>query len=421
MNFVRGASSDTAEKGERYGWSRPVPAASRGRKRPHDDESDEDAYFDKDEEPQHSRVAAPTPEEDPLDAFMAELHGRNARTAPQTDDPAAPAATRPATAGAVKPWDAAPPPPLTADDLEEDPLDAFMAGLASAPSQPKGRERAVQQCDEEEDPVASYLEESGLRAAEAEAEAEAEVDGGSVRRQLKGQKGGGRSIGAELLPVDHAAIEYDAFERELYAPHPTIRELSAEQVRERRAVLRLSVSGFDVPSPIARFEHAGLPRELLATVRKLGYEEPTSVQMQALPVAMSGRDLIGVAATGSGKTVAYLLPLGCHVMAQRRLEHGEGPIGLVLAPTHELAEQIALECRKLLGRSLGLNCASLIGGVGKYEQLKALRAGCEVAVGTPGRLVELLAMKNGLCARRVTFVVLDEADRMFSLGFEPQV
>jgi ATP-dependent RNA helicase DDX42 len=181
------------------------------------------------------------------------------------------------------------------------------------------------------------------------------------------------------------------------------------------------VSGFDVPSPIARFEHAGLPRELLATVRKLGYEEPTSVQMQALPVAMSGRDLIGVAATGSGKTVAYLLPLGCHVMAQRRLEHGEGPIGLVLAPTHELAEQIALECRKLLGRSLGLNCASLIGGVGKYEQLKALRAGCEVAVGTPGRLVELLAMKNGLCARRVTFVVLDEADRMFSLGFEPQV
>jgi hypothetical protein len=173
MNFVRGASSDTAEKGERYGWSRPVPAASRGRKRPHDDESDEDAYFDKDEEPQHSRVAAPTPEEDPLDAFMAELHGRNARTAPQTDDPAAPAATRPATAGAVKPCDAAPPPPLTADDLEEDPLDAFMAGLASAPSQPKGRERAVQQCDEEEDPVASYLEESGLRAAEAEAEAEA--------------------------------------------------------------------------------------------------------------------------------------------------------------------------------------------------------------------------------------------------------
>ena len=114
----------------------------------------------------------------------------------------------------------------------------------------------------------------------------------------------------------------------------------------RRAELNLSCTGFDVPAPIGLFEHAGLSREVMAAIRKHGYEEPTPVQCGVLPVALSGRDLIGVAKTGSGKSAAFLLPMISHIMAQPELAKSDGPIGLVIAPTHELAEQIVIEARK---------------------------------------------------------------------------
>ena len=352
MNFVRGESTDTAEKGERFRWStsaasvRAPQLPAGNRKRPRIDEEEDDSYFDDDDEP---AAAAPVEADDPLDAFMAELHGRDAPRPPSTA--AAPAAAPSAAAGAAKAKaKAAAASHATAASTgaaaseEVDPLDAFMAGLSSAPAAPRlswsGRP-AVEQCDEELDPVASYLEDEERRAAATAEEEADDADGeaSGARRQLKGQKGG--AIGAELGAIDHDAIEYEVFAKELYTAHPTIRLLGAEEVRARREELRLSVSGFDVPAPIARFEHAGLPRDLLAAVRKQGYDAPTPIQMQALPVAMSGRDLIGVASTGSGKTAAYLLPMASHIMAQRELRRGEGPIGLVVAPTHELAEQVA--------------------------------------------------------------------------------
>ena len=185
----------------------------------------------------------------------------------------------------------------------------------------------------------------------------------------------------------------------------------------------MRASGFDVPRPLKLFEHAGLTRELLATVKRRGYAAPTAIQAQALPVVLSGRDAIGIATTGSGKTAAYLLPFIVHAMDQPPLQKGDGPIGLVLAPTHELAEQVTMEARKF-AKGDGLRAVGVWGGVGKYEQLKELKAGADIVVGTPGRLLELIRPKGGqpgLSLRRVTYVVLDEADRMFSLGFEPQV
>ena len=257
----------------------------------------------------------------------------------------------------------------------------------------------------------------------------------------------------ELLPpLDHDSISYAPFNKSFYAEAHAVATMSDEDVaayarairqffgaqcsgailRRRllhpspryRAELGVRASGFDVPRPLKLFEHAGLTRELLATVKRRGYAAPTAIQAQALPVVLSGRDAIGIATTGSGKTAAYLLPFIVHAMDQPPLQKGDGPIGLVLAPTHELAEQVTMEARKF-AKGDGLRAVGVWGGVGKYEQLKELKAGADIVVGTPGRLLELIRPKggqpSGLSLRRVTYVVLDEADRMFSLGFEPQV
>jgi ATP-dependent RNA helicase DDX46/PRP5 len=137
---------------------------------------------------------------------------------------------------------------------------------------------------------------------------------------------------------------------------------------------------------------------------------------------MSGRDVIGIAETGSGKTLAYILPMIRHILDQRRLEEDEGPVGLVMAPTRELCNQIYLECR-LFCASVGLRVACVYGGAGVAGQLSQLKKGAEIVVCTPGRMIDILCLSNGKITnlKRVTFVVLDEADRMFDMGFEPQI
>ncbi|CAJ0831173.1 13498_t:CDS:2 [Entrophospora sp. SA101] len=140
----------------------------------------------------------------------------------------------------------------------------------------------------------------------------------------------------------------------------------------------------------------------------------------ALPVALSGRDIIGIAKTGSGKTAAFIWPMLIHIMDQEELKKGEGPIGLILAPTRELTSQIYIEAKKF-AKSYGLRVAAVYGGASKMDQFKELRQGnIEILVGTPGRLIDMVKMK-ATNFRRVSFLVLDEADRMFDLGFEPQV
>ena len=344
--FVRGESSDTHTKGEKYEM-KPTTPISRGmgrmggRKRPvddDDDDDDDDAYFD-DSDDEKKPAGGSTLEDDPLDAYMASLEGRDAATAP------APAKRR-----RFAPPTMAPAP---AEAEEVDPLDAYMAGLAEAkPAAPKAASKAVQQCDEESDPAMAYMEMREQRRAEQAARGDGsdeegagdDEDGmgsservGGPRKQLKDQKGM-----ALLEEIDHDAIEYAPFVKELYRPHPTIREMSDEEVGRYREELGVATSGFDVPRPIRLFEHAGFEPSLLRGIKRLGYETPTPIQCVALPAAMSGRDLIGIAATGSGKTAAYVLPMVRHIMEQPELGRDEGPIGLVLVPTHELAEQVTL-------------------------------------------------------------------------------
>lgn len=139
---------------------------------------------------------------------------------------------------------------------------------------------------------------------------------------------------------------------------------------------------------------------------------------------MAGRDIIGIAKTGSGKTVAFLLPMLRHVLDQGRIKINEGPIALLMTPTRELAMQAYSECRRFTTQHtppIRVVCA--YGGAPIKEQIADLRRGAEVLICTPGRLIELLLANSGRVTnlRRVTYVVLDEADRMFDMGFGPQV
>ena len=159
-----------------------------------------------------------------------------------------------------------------------------------------------------------------------------------------------------------------------------------------------------------------------ARAQRARLRRPFAIQQQAIPTLMSGRDVIGVAKTGSGKTLSFVLPMLRHVLDQPPLEDGDGPIGLILVPARELAQQIYAECRKFC-RRLDLRVACCYGGSPMADNINALKAGAEIVVATPGRFIDILSCNNGtlISLRRVTFSVLDEADRMFDLGFEPQV
>lgn len=136
-------------------------------------------------------------------------------------------------------------------------------------------------------------------------------------------------------------------------------------------------------------------------------------------MALLGRDMIGISATGSGKTLAFLLPAIVHINAQPYLQPGDGPIVLVIAPTRELAVQIKVECDKF-GHSSGIKNTCVYGGVPKRGQVDDLRRGVEICICTPGRMIDMLET-GSTNLRRVTYLVLDEADRMLDMGFEPQL
>lgn len=163
------------------------------------------------------------------------------------------------------------------------------------------------------------------------------------------------------------------------------------------------------------FDSFALDRRLLDTVRAVGYEKPTPIQSDAIPPALEGRDLIACAATGSGKTAAFLLPV-----LHRLLGGTRGRVrALVLTPTRELAAQIE-EQRALFARGTGTTGAAVYGGVGMGPQETALRRGVDVLVATPGRLLDHLQNSYASLAG-VEILVLDEADRMLDMGFLPDV
>jgi ATP-dependent RNA helicase RhlE len=164
------------------------------------------------------------------------------------------------------------------------------------------------------------------------------------------------------------------------------------------------------------FSTLGLGPKLLQSVSDLGYTQPTPIQSAAIPHLLTGRDLIGIAQTGTGKTAAFVLPLIDRIMAMPKTRNARA---LILAPTRELALQID-EQVALLGKHFRLRCVTIFGGVNEGPQIRAVRDGVDIIVATPGRLIDLMGSRHVSLAD-VQIAVLDEADRMLDMGFLPQI
>ncbi|GBG84216.1 hypothetical protein CBR_g38188 [Chara braunii] len=241
-----------------------------------------------------------------------------------------------------------------------------------------------------------------------------EEDGVAMRGRAGGGVGGGG--GVRRGPPEPVWPEWEPSER--------VRKLPEDQIAEVRQRLNVSVDVAEgsppPPSPIESFEDMCLATAIMKDIAFHEYRSPTPIQAQAMPVALSGRDLLGCAETGSGKTAAFALPMIQHCLAQSPIVRGDGPIGLVLAPTRELAQQIHKEVRAFSRSADNFRSAIVVGGVSMSVQKDELRAGVQIVVATPGRLIDHLEQCH-TSLYRVSYVVLDEADRMLDMGFEPQI
>ncbi|XP_069031342.1 probable ATP-dependent RNA helicase DDX4 [Embiotoca jacksoni] len=185
----------------------------------------------------------------------------------------------------------------------------------------------------------------------------------------------------------------------------------------------VDVSGTDPPDAIMTFEEAALCESLKNNVSKSGYVKPTPVQKHGIPIISAGRDLMACAQTGSGKTAAFLLPILQQLMADgvaaSRFSEAQEPEAVIVAPTRELINQIYLEARKF-AHGTCVRPVVVYGGVSTSHQIREVAKGCNVLCGTPGRLLDVIGRgKVGL--GKVRYLVLDEADRMLDMGFEPDM
>ncbi|MQL73926.1 hypothetical protein Taro_006259 [Colocasia esculenta] len=163
------------------------------------------------------------------------------------------------------------------------------------------------------------------------------------------------------------------------------------------------------------FKSLGVCEQLLEACESLGWTNPTKIQVESIPHALEGKDIIGIAQTGSGKTGAFALPI-----LQALLENQQPFFACVLSPTRELAIQIA-EQFEALGSGIGVKCAVLVGNVDKVQQAISLAKRPHIVVGTPGRLLDHLSNTKNFSLRTLKYLVLDEADKLLNLEFEKSV
>ncbi len=206
------------------------------------------------------------------------------------------------------------------------------------------------------------------------------------------------SLSSRIYATTAVAAEAKAKAADLWGntPPPLAGGTGAQDYRRSHSIQVVDASGPPAPDPITSFDQAGFPPPLLRALLDAGYSEPTPIQAQGWPVANAGRDLVAIASTGSGKTVAYIIPALAHIREVRRRAAVEGsPRGgptsgapvLVLAPTRELAKQIEEEAQKF-GGALGLRTACLFGGASRYSQKVAIGRAPHIIVATPGRLLD---------------------------------
>jgi len=184
---------------------------------------------------------------------------------------------------------------------------------------------------------------------------------------------------------------------------------------QKDSVLNTPVPVTDTQNISGNFADLGLAEPLLRALQAAGYTTPTPIQAQAIPALLQGRDMLGLAQTGTGKTAAFTLPILHHLAAEKAHLAPKSARVLILAPTRELAVQIG-ESVKTYGRNLRLRHTVILGGVSQGPQVRALSRGVDILIATPGRLMDLLNQRH-VRLDKVSHLVLDEADRMLDMGF----
>ena len=195
-------------------------------------------------------------------------------------------------------------------------------------------------------------------------------------------------------------------------------EMNERDWRIFKEDFNITCQGQRLVNPIRSWKELGFDSKLLKLISS-HYTEPTPIQRQGIPVVVSGRDMIGIAETGSGKTATFVIPLAALIMNLPKLDYTNyelGPYGLIIVPTRELALQIEQEARKFM-EPLGLSCVSVVGGHSIELQQNALLKGAHLIIGTPGRLIDILERRL-VALGQLEMIVLDEADRMIDMGFE---
>ncbi|KAK0628447.1 P-loop containing nucleoside triphosphate hydrolase protein [Bombardia bombarda] len=296
-------------------------------------------------------------------------------------------------------------------DGEIDPLDAFMVNLEQTGSADFVRPKAVREEKKTASQPEAYFNDDDY-GFEAESTDPASFLAMAAKKKKK-----------DIPKIDYSKLDLAPIRKNFWVEPHELSQMTEEELADLRLELDgIKVSGKNIPKPVQKWSQCGLTRPLLDTIETLGYERPTPIQMQALPVIMSGRDVIGVAKTGSGKTMAFALPMLRHVKDQDPVTGDDGAIALIMTPTRELCTQIYTDLLPF-AKALKLRVVAAFGGNAIKDQIAELKRGAEIIVATPGRLIDLLAANGGRVTnlRRATYLVLDEADRMFDMGFEPQV
>ncbi|TNN45745.1 ATP-dependent RNA helicase DDX42 [Liparis tanakae] len=304
-----------------YGKAQQLPSFYKiGTKRANFDE--ENAYFEDDEE-ESSNVDLPyipaensptrqqmqagggsDSEDDPLDAFMAEVENQAAKDMRKLEEKE----KEKNSAKGIR------------DDIEEEDEQVFMSYWYLDAVEAYFRYMA-------ENPTA------GLSLEDEDENVDYDSDGNPIAPLTK-------KIILPLPPIDHSEIDYPPFVKNFYNEHEELSSLTATQELELRQKLNLRVSGAAPPKPCTSFAHFTFDEQLMHQIRKSEYTQPTPIQCQGVPIALSGRDMIGIAKTGSGKTAAFIWPMLVHIMDQKELEAGEGPIAIIVCPTRELCQQV---------------------------------------------------------------------------------
>ncbi|CAD5223847.1 unnamed protein product [Bursaphelenchus okinawaensis] len=241
---------------------------------------------------------------------------------------------------------------------------------------------------------------------------------------VSGYGGASRAFGAGGFPgqglreVPYNTQELAKIDKDFYTESPAVTQRSGEELQGWIENNQVTLSGKNIPRPVFNFDEAGFTPEIERSLLQ-NYQQPTVIQSISWPVAMSGRDIVSIAKTGSGKTLGFLLPAIMHILRQERRSPRGGPGALVMLPTRELAQQVE-EVARVYCPLMGLDVTCLFGGAPKTSQLNDLRRGVDIVIATPGRLLDFLEA-GATNMQRCSYLVLDEADRMLDMGFEPQI